>query len=308
MSDRTTKTNPQVSVVIPTRNRWVEVQRAVESCLSQDYPAVEILVYDDASEENLAEKLKNKYPSVKTFRSAVNVGQLVLRNKAFREATGKYVFSLDDDASFNDNSTISKVVEKLERYPNVAVIAFPYYEPRLERMHWQGLEITDNNSSKDKLIATFVASAAAFRKEAVLSVNGYNELFFFQGEESDLSIRLMREGFDIISSYVTPLTHTFSEVRNFRNMHINGPRNAILFIIFHTPWPFLVPRLLLTTLGTFWHGMVIKESWLKLIGIMRGYRDGLRFWRQRRPVTPQVWRKYRRLLKRPEDYVAAASR
>jgi glycosyltransferase involved in cell wall biosynthesis len=305
MSDKTTKDSPPVSVVIPCRNRWEEVQQAVESCLSQDYPALEILVYDDASEENLAEKLKQRYPTIKTFRSAVNVGQLVLRNRGFLEATGKYLFSLDDDAFFNDKSTISKVVEKLERYPNVAAIALPYYEPRLKRMHWHGLETTDNDIAKDKLIATFVASAAAFRKQAVLSVNGYNELLIFQGEESDLSIRLMGKGFDIISSYVTPLTHLFSEVRNFRNMHINGPRNAILLIFFHTPRPFLVPRLFLTTLGTFWHGVVIKEPWLKFIGIMRGYRDGLKFWRQRRPVTPQVWRKYRRLLKHPEDYVAA---
>jgi len=304
MSDRTTKTSPRVSVVIPTRNRWAEVQRAVESCLSQDYPALEILMYDDASEENLAEKLQQRYPTVKTYRSAVNVGQLVLRNRGFLEATGKYIISLDDDAFFNDNSTISKVVEKLERYPDVAVIALPYYEPRLQRMHWQGLKISENNTSKDKLIATFVASAAAFRKQAVLSVKGYDESLFFQGEESDLSIRLMEKGFDIISSNVTPLIHTVSEVRNFRNMHINGPRNAILFIFSHAPWPFLVPRLLLTTLGTFWHGVVIKEPWLKLIGIFRGYRDGLRSWRQRRPVTPQMWRKYRRLLKRPEDYVA----
>lgn len=306
MSDRTTKDSTQVSVVIPCRNRWEEVQQAVESCLSQDYPALEILVYDDASEENLAEKLKHRYPTIKTFRSTVNVGQLVLRNKGFLEATGKYIFSLDDDSFFNDKSTISKVVEELEKYPNVAAVALPYYEPTLKRMHWHGLERTDNNYFKDKLIATFTACAAAFRKQAILTVNGYNELFFYQGEECDLSIRLMGEGFDIISIYVTPLTHTCSEDRDYRTIHINGPRNAILFIFFNAPLAFLFPRLFLATVGIFWYGMVIREPWLKLIGIMRGYRDGLKFWRQRRPVTPQVWRKYRRLLERPEDYVAAA--
>ena len=190
----------------------------------------------------------------------------------------------------------------MERYPNVAIVALPFFEPAFKRMQWQGLEEADNNFSKDKLIATFAACAAAFRKQAFLTVSGYNEIFFYVGEEPDLSIRLMEKGFDIISSYVTPLTHTVSKVRDYRTIHINGPRNAILFIFLNAPLPFLFPRLFLNTLGTFWHGVIIKEPWLKLIGIMRGYRDCLRFWRQRRPVTPQVWRKYRRLLKKPEDY------
>jgi glycosyltransferase involved in cell wall biosynthesis len=302
MSEKAKKVNPHVSVVIATRNRWDELQQAIESCLSQDYPAIEILVFDDASEKNIAKKVKDRYPTVKVSRSEVNVGQTVLRNKGFMEATGKYVFSLDDDAFYNDNHTISKVVEKLEKYTNVAVVALPYFEPKLHRMHWQGLEVNQNKSSNDKLIANFVACAAAFRKQAVIKMNGYRELFFFQGEEEDLAIRLMGEGFDIISSYVEPLTHTFSGIRDWKALHINGTKNSILFTFFNAPLSCLFPRLVLTTIGTFWHGIVIKEPWLKLIGIIRGYRDCLKYWQIRRPVDLTTWRKFRRLLKKPEDY------
>ena len=119
------------------------MQQAIESCLSQDYKALEILVYDDASDINIAVKTKSNFPSVKVCRSELNVGQTVLRNKGFQEATGKYIFSLDDDAFFNDNQTISKMVEKLEKYPKVAIIAMPYSEPKLDRMCWQGLDDTE---------------------------------------------------------------------------------------------------------------------------------------------------------------------
>jgi glycosyltransferase involved in cell wall biosynthesis len=278
--------------------------QAVNSCLSQDYPALEILVYDDASEENIAQKLKQRYPTIKVFRSEAHVGQLVLRNRGYQEADGKYIFSLDDDAFFNDNRTVSQVVEKFEKYQNVAVIALPYFEPKYNRMCWQGLEKNDCKPSNDRLIATFGAGAAAFRKEAFSKITGYRELFFFAGEEDDLSIRLLEHGYDIISSYVTPLTHTFSEIRDYKTLHINGPRNAILFNFFNAPLFYLFPRLLLNTLGILWHGIVIKEPWLKAIGVMKGYRDCLKFWRQRRPVSPRVWRRYRRLLKNPQDYVA----
>jgi GT2 family glycosyltransferase len=304
MTGTTSQANPRVSVVIATRNRWAEVQQAVDSCLSQDYPALEIAVYDDASEENIAQKLQNKYPTIKVFRSEAHVGQIVLRNQGFREAAGRYVFSLDDDAFFTDRRTISKVVKKFEKYHNVAVIALPYYEPKHQKMCCQGLDGNNNKLSNDKLIANFVACAAAFRKEAFVKMNGFRELYFFQGEEDDLSIRLLEHGYDIIASHVTPLIHNFSMIRDLRTFHIIGPRNAILFIFINAPLLYLFPRLLFNTLGIVWHGILIKEPWLKVIGVMKGYRDCLKFWRQRRPVSPRVWRRYRRLLKNPQDYVA----
>jgi glycosyltransferase involved in cell wall biosynthesis len=306
MTETTSQAQPLVSVVIPTRNRWAEVQQAVDSCLSQDYPALEISVYDDASEENIAQKLQDKYPTIKVSRRDAHVGQIVLRNQGFREAAGRYVFSLDDDAFFNDHRTISKIVEKFEKYQNVAVIALPYYEPKNKKMCWQGLDGNNNKLLNDKLIANFVACAAAFRKEAFVKMNGFRELYFFQGEEDDLSIRLLEHGYDIIASHVTPLTHTFSMIRDFRTLHIIGPRNAILFNFINVPLLYLFPRLLLNTLGIVWHGIAIKEPWLKITGILKGYGACLKYRRQRRPVSPQVWRRYRRLLKNPQDYPAKA--
>lgn len=304
MTGTTSQAKPLVSVVIPTRNRWAEIQQAVDSCLSQDYPALEIAVYDDASEGNIAQKLQDKYPTIKVCRSETHVGQIVLRNRGFREAAGRYVFSLDDDAFFNDRRTISKIVEKFEKYQNVAVIAMLYYEPRHNKMCWQGLAGNNNKFSNDKLIANFVSCAAAFRKEAFVKMNGFRELYFFQGEEDDLSIRLLEHMYDIIASQVTPLTHNFSMIRDFRTMHIIGPRNAILFNFINVPLLYLLPRLLFNTLGIVWHGIAIKELWIKTTGILKGYGACLKFWRQRRPVSPRVWRRYRRRLKTPQDYVA----
>jgi cellulose synthase/poly-beta-1,6-N-acetylglucosamine synthase-like glycosyltransferase len=81
MTEATSQAQPPVSVVIATRNRWAEVQQAVDSCLAQDYPALEIAVYDDASEENIAQKLQDKYPTIKVSRSDAHMGQIVLRNR-----------------------------------------------------------------------------------------------------------------------------------------------------------------------------------------------------------------------------------
>ncbi len=47
---------PKVSIIIPARNEEGFIGRAVSSALAQDYPALEVLVVDDASEDRTAQE------------------------------------------------------------------------------------------------------------------------------------------------------------------------------------------------------------------------------------------------------------
>src|SRR5262245_50522580 len=59
---------PIASVVIVTHNRQRDVLRAVASCLAQDC-ALEIIVYDDASEDGVAKALSRRFPNVRISTS-----------------------------------------------------------------------------------------------------------------------------------------------------------------------------------------------------------------------------------------------
>jgi glycosyltransferase involved in cell wall biosynthesis len=299
---------PLVSIVIPTRNRWDDLQKAIDSCLKQEYSPLEILVYDDASDQNSATMVREKYPSAKVYRSEENVGQIRLRNKGFQDAQGEYLFSLDDDSYFNDSLTITKVVDVLEKYPKVAAAALPYFEPKLNRRHFYNSQHPDGNSSEPmRSVANFTACAASFRQEAVREVGGYCEDFFFAFEEDDLSIRLLDRGWDIISIPVTPLIHLFSGIRDREKLHILGPRNSILFIFLNVPLLYLFPKIIKTTVGTLWHGIKIGELRLKLKGVIQAYELCMKYWEKRNPVSVKTWRNFRRLLKQPEPYIPVQS-
>jgi len=53
-----------ISVVIPTYNRAVLLERALDSVMAQTLPADEIIIVDDGSADNTVSMLKSRYPGV----------------------------------------------------------------------------------------------------------------------------------------------------------------------------------------------------------------------------------------------------
>jgi len=84
----------KVSVVIPTYNRSLLVQRAIKSVLSQTLPPYEIIVIDDGSTDDTREILK-EYP-VKVF-SQKNSGVSSARNLGVKNSSGDVIAFLDSD-------------------------------------------------------------------------------------------------------------------------------------------------------------------------------------------------------------------
>lgn len=289
-----------VSIVIATRNRWNDLQKAIDSCLSQDYNNLEILVYDDASEDNQINFFKTKYPNVKFFRSIKNVGYINLRNNGFAKAKGDFVFSLDDDAFFVEKETIAEAVKAFIKYPKMGVATMPFKEPKDNQYSIESLLNESIEETIPALVASYCGAVHAVRRVAILEVGGYREFFFHQGEEVDLSVRLMEKGWKIIRINTPASIHCPSPVRDWTRLHVFGPRNAILFNFLNAPFPFVIPRLIINTIGVLWHGWRIGEMWLKIVGVANGYGACVKYFAERKPVSIKTWRRFCSLLKNPE--------
>jgi glycosyltransferase involved in cell wall biosynthesis len=85
---------PKLTIVIPTRNRPVLLEGAVDSALAQTLADVEVVVVDDASEPPVA---LAPQPGLRTIRNATPRGLSGARNVGLEAARGLFVTFLDDD-------------------------------------------------------------------------------------------------------------------------------------------------------------------------------------------------------------------
>ena len=92
------KTNPLVSVIIPTYNRADLVRRAIGSVLAQSYANFEVIVIDNASSDKTAEVVDSIVDArLKFIRHDVNKGPAASRNTGLRNSRGDYITFLDSD-------------------------------------------------------------------------------------------------------------------------------------------------------------------------------------------------------------------
>jgi glycosyltransferase involved in cell wall biosynthesis len=89
---------PEVSVVIPTRNRRRLVSLALASVLDQREVRLEAIVIDEASTDDTTAMISSiADPRVRLVRHQAPLGKAAARNRGIAEAKGEWVAFLDDD-------------------------------------------------------------------------------------------------------------------------------------------------------------------------------------------------------------------
>ena len=88
-----------VSIIMPSYNTEKYIEDSINSVLNQTYQNWELLIVDDCSTDNtdegVAKFLSDK--RIRFFKNEKNSGAAVSRNKALREAKGKWIAFLDSD-------------------------------------------------------------------------------------------------------------------------------------------------------------------------------------------------------------------
>jgi glycosyltransferase involved in cell wall biosynthesis len=287
----------RASVVITTKNRRDELSAAIASALTQSAQP-EVLVIDDGSTDGTADMVAAEFPAVRLERSTKSLGLIVQRNRAACLASGEIIFSLDDDAEFSTPRVVKQTLEDFDD-PRIGAVAVPYVEPKKVNRVMQ----SPPDTSSIWITDTFIGTAHALRRDLFLSLGGYREPLFHQGEEGDFAVRLLNAGYVVRLGRSDAIRHWESSKRDLRRMDFYGPRNSILFQWQNVPLGSAPLGLAATTVNCLRWSLKPARFWVRFQGICTGYRDCGRLVRQ--PVRPETYRLWRQLRRNGSTPIAS---
>lgn len=115
---------PRVTIGIATYNRDEYLAQAIDSCLSQDYDSLEVLVVVDGSTNPRVDAVLAGYarePRLRVARHATNRGIAAAYNTFISEGRGELIAMLgDDDVALPDR--VTRQVEVFDRHPDTGVV------------------------------------------------------------------------------------------------------------------------------------------------------------------------------------------
>ena len=118
---------PKVSIQIPTYNQAQYIKKAIESCLAQDYIALEINIVDDGSTDHTFEVVQPflKNENVRYFYNEKNLGRVCnYHHSLYNCATGEWAINLDGDDYFTNPQYISQAIEAIVQQSEEQVLFF----------------------------------------------------------------------------------------------------------------------------------------------------------------------------------------
>ena len=183
---------PFVSIITAYYNAGPVFQETISAIQRMTFANWEWLIVDDGSTEaaSLAqlESLAAQEPRARIIRQA-NAGPGAARNRAAREARGRYLFQLDAD-DLIEPTFIEQAVWWLETQPQFAACNSWNVTFGSQTLLWaHGFEEGNRN-----LLENWVTNQAVIRREAFLAMGGYDEAIVRGHEDWDLWLSLAEAG------------------------------------------------------------------------------------------------------------------
>lgn len=205
---------PELSIITINYNGFADTCDMVDSVREhvQDL-TYEIIIVDNASQEDEALKLQQKYPQCILIASQRNLGFAGGNNLGIRRAKGKYLLLLNNDTYLKNNS-LSKLIDLAESNPRIGMVSplikYAQDEHTIQyagftplsyitlRNQGVGCGEPDNGQYTSAYRTAFAHGAAMLIKKSLIPTIGYMpEEYFLYYEEMDWCTQLRKKGYEI---------------------------------------------------------------------------------------------------------------
>ena len=215
--------HPLITVVVVTLNSLTLLRNCLRSLYTQDYEAIEIVVVDNGSDEDIKGLLSEEFPDIHMIRLEKNHGFAGGNNRGIEIASGKYIALINNDALASPQwlSSMVETAESDRRTGAVASIIIDGNSPDvldscgvgigmdgMSRQAMRGRPVPELTQPKEVLL--FSGCACLLRMEALNEVGLFDEDFFAYCEDTDLGLRLQRAGWKIVVAPNAYVEHYYS--------------------------------------------------------------------------------------------------
>lgn len=182
----------RVSIVLPTYNGENFLRKSIESCLSQTYKNIELIVINDCSTDR-TEEIILSFNDSRIIYHKNEFNQKLPRslNIGFDLAKGDYLTWTSDDNYYQEDA-IEKLVNELEEFQ--VDLAYASYWTIDEENKITGERIV--GEEKDILLDNVVKACFLYKREVLEKIGGYNPDLFLV-EDYDYWIRIVLNRFKI---------------------------------------------------------------------------------------------------------------
>lgn len=252
-----------VTVVIPTLAEDSAIAMCVESLRRQTYRDFDVIVIDNSAKGAARQFLT---ADVRVIENQTNVGFGAAINQGWKESSGEYVATLNDDAEASPE-WLEELLRVADTDREIGLVAS---QVRLDPQHLDsaGMAIAGDGSSKqeghgsppaewrkEREILTASGSAALYRRAMLDDLGGFDESFFLYCEDTDLGLRAAWRGWRAVYAPEAVVTHRYSHSagRASRLKAWYVERNRIRTVIKNFPANLLWRVPFLEMARYFWH-------------------------------------------------------
>lgn len=218
---------PDLSIVIVNYNTCQLLDDCLTSLFAAEQPGggIEIIVVDNASNDGSQTLVREKYPSVQLIASEVNRGFSAANNLGVAVANGRFILFLNSDTRVAAKA-LSEPLAYLDQHTEVGALSVRLVYPTGERdpdnhrgfptpwnaiCHFSGLSklFSDTprfngyfqsykNMQETHPVDVIAGSYMLMPLNLCRELGGWDETYFFYGEDIDFCYRIRQAGYQII--------------------------------------------------------------------------------------------------------------